>query len=257
MIKAAFFDIDGTLVSFTTHVVSASTLAAIRQLRQNGVKVFIATGRHPLWIDNLKDMEVDGFVALNGGLCITPSGEVLYRKPMAAEDIEAMLDYQRIHPFPVACVMEDAILMNYRDEAVDIVYKQLNIVKPDMGDLESIRHKAIYQLIAFFTADNEAPIMATMPHCEATRWNPYFADVVPQGSSKAVGIDRVIEHYGIRLDETIAFGDGGNDISMLRHAGIGVAMDNAEDDVKQAADYVTASVDDDGVRKALLHFGLI
>ena len=99
--------------------------------------------------------------------------------------------------------------------------------------------------------------MATMPHCEATRWNPYFADVVPQGSSKAVGIDRVIEHYGIRPDETIAFGDGGNDIAMLRHAGIGVAMDNAEDDVKQAADYVTASVDDDGVRKALLHFGLI
>ncbi len=257
MIKAAFFDIDGTLVSFTTHVISDSTLAAIRQLRQNGVKVFIATGRHRLWINNLNDMEVDGYVALNGGLCTSPKGEVLYKKPIDAADIESMLDYQRIHPFPVACVMEDAILMNYRNESVDIVYQQLNIERPDYGDLESVRHKPVYQLIAFFTADDEAPIMASMPHSEATRWNPYFADVVPQGSSKAVGIDQVIAHYGIRLEETIAFGDGGNDIAMLQHVGIGVAMGNAADDVKQAADYVTASVDEDGIRKALQHFSLI
>ena len=58
-------------------------------------------------------------------------------------------------------------------------------------------------------------------------------------------------------EETIAFGDGGNDISMLRFAGIGVAMGNAEDDVKASADYVTAGVDDDGIRKALSHFGLL
>ena len=55
----------------------------------------------------------------------------------------------------------------------------------------------------------------------------------------------------------MAFGDGGNDIPMLRHVGIGVAMGNAENDVKQVADYVTASVDEDGIEKALRHFGVI
>ena len=76
--------------------------------------------------------------------------------------------------------------------------------------------------------------MSVLPHCEATRWNPLFADVVPRGSSKAVGIDKIIEHYGISLHETMAFGDGGNDMAMLRHAGIGVAMGNAGDEVKEA-----------------------
>ena len=67
MIKAAFFDIDGTLVSFNTHIISPSTVEAIHELRQKGVKVFIATGRHPLWINNLADLEIDGYVSLNGG----------------------------------------------------------------------------------------------------------------------------------------------------------------------------------------------
>ena len=86
---------------------------------------------------------------------------------------------------------------------------------------------------------------------------PAIADVVPRGSSKAVGIDKIIEYYGISLHETMAFGDGGNDMAMLRHAGIGVAMGNAGDEVKEAADYVTDSVDDDGVMNALRHFDVI
>lgn len=257
MIKAAFFDIDGTLVSFNTHIISPSTVEAIHELRQKGVKVFIATGRHPLWINNLADLEIDGYVSLNGGYCTTVEGEVLYKHPMDPTDIRSLLEYQKKEAFPVSCVMEDAILMNFKNESVNKVYNQLNISNPEFGDLESIADKPIYQLIAFFTADQEGRIMEHLPHSEATRWNPYFADVVPKGSNKAVGIDHIIQHYGIKIEETMAFGDGGNDIAMLEHAGIGVAMGNAADEVKAAADYVTTSVDEDGVRQALLHFGLI
>ena len=99
--------------------------------------------------------------------------------------------------------------------------------------------------------------MEVMPRSEATRWNPLFTDVIPRGSSKSVGIDKMLEHFGIALDETMAFGDGGNDISMLQHAGIGVAMGNAGDEVKKVADYVTSSVDEDGVINALRHFGVL
>ena len=89
------------------------------------------------------------------------------------------------------------------------------------------------------------------------RWHPAFVDVTAKGNTKQNGIDQIIRHFGIKLEETMAFGDGGNDISMLRHAGIGVAMGNAKEEVKQAADYVTASIDDDGIAKALKHFGII
>ena len=84
-----------------------------------------------------------------------------------------------------------------------------------------------------------------------------FADVIPAGSSKAVGIDKMLAYFGIPLADTMAFGDGGNDVSMLRHVGIGVAMGNAGDEARRAADYVTTSVDEDGILNALRHFGVI
>ena len=72
-----------------------------------------------------------------------------------------------------------------------------------------------------------------------------------------VCFDQIIRHFGIKLEETMAFGDGGNDISMLRHAGIGVAMGNANDDVKAASNYTTTSVDEDGIANALKYFGIV
>ena len=96
-----------------------------------------------------------------------------------------------------------------------------------------------------------------LTHCETMRWHPLFADIINKGTSKSRGIDEVIKHYGIKLEETMAFGDGGNDINMLEHAGIGVAMDNASDKVKAAADYITSSVDDNGIINALRHFNIL
>lgn len=84
------------------------------------------------------------------------------------------------------------------------------------------------------------------------RRSKLFADITHIEADKGKGL-----HYGCprrsKVSETIAFGDGGNDISILRQAGLGVAMGNAKDNVKAAADYVTASVDDDGMGKALAH----
>ncbi len=100
-------------------------------------------------------------------------------------------------------------------------------------------------------------LMRELHHSRSTRWNPIFMDVVPEGGSKRVGIEAVLRAYGLDRNETMAFGDGQNDIEMLRHAAVGVAMGNAAEEVRRAADYVTASVDDDGVALALRHFGLI
>ena len=89
------------------------------------------------------------------------------------------------------------------------------------------------------------------------RWTDVFADVVPLSSSKSDGIDLLCERYGIDKSQTMAIGDGGNDIDMLRYAAVGVAMGQASDEVKAAADYVTSNVDDDGVARALIHLGLL
>lgn len=109
----------------------------------------------------------------------------------------------------------------------------------------------------FITEEEEKEIRPSIPTCEIGRWYPSFADVTAKGDTKQKGIDEIIRYFNIKLEDTMSFGDGGNDISMLRHAAIGVAMGQAKDDVKAAADYVTAPIDEDGISKAMKHFGII
>ena len=117
--------------------------------------------------------------------------------------------------------------------------------------------KEIIQMTPFITEEEEREIRPSIPTCEIGRWYPAFADITAKGDTKQKGIDEIIRYFDIRLEDTMAFGDGGNDISMLRHAAIGVAMGQAEKDVKAAADYVTAPIDEDGISKAMIHFGII
>ncbi len=258
MVKAVFFDIDGTLVSFKTHAMPASTERALDMLREKGVKLFISTGRQFRSINNLGSRHFDGYITLNGDCCLVGEGKVIYKHPIPQEDIESLIRYQEeVEEFPCALVEEDGLYQNYINDSVKELYGMLNFPYPPLRPLRGNKGKEVYQLIAFFTPGQESRIMAVLPGCEATRWNNLFADVVPKGSNKAIGIDKIIAYYGISLDETMAFGDGGNDVAMLRHAGIGVAMGNAGAEVKEAADYVTTSVDEDGIMNALRHFNVI
>ena len=97
----------------------------------------------------------------------------------------------------------------------------------------------------------DATVAELIPHCRLPRWHPYFTDIVAHDNSKAHGMEAICKHYGIRREETIAFGDGANDIEMLEWAGIGVAMGNAADAVKVHADHVTTDVDHEGIETAI------
>lgn len=258
MIKAIFFDIDGTLVSFKTHMVPESTIRALALLKKKGIKVFIATGRHRSSINNLGNLEFDGYITLNGGYVVAGKNEVIYKQSIPDKDIEALVRYlQTESSFPCAFVQEHDTFMNYINQPVEEIFRLLNFPQPPIRPMEEVYGKTIYQLIAFFTAEQEKQIMPILSHCESTRWNPLFTDIVPAGSSKRIGIDKMLEYYGFAREECMAFGDGGNDIPMLSHAGIGVAMGNAVEKVQQSAHYVTTSVDEDGIYNALKHFDII
>lgn len=256
MIKAVFFDIDGTLVSFKTHRIPESTIKALGLLRQKGVKLFIATGRPFVTIDNLGEQTFDGYITMNGGYCMGAEKEVIYRRSISAVDIAALVEYlQKEFCFPCMAATEDAFAINYIDQNVSDILKLIHFPVPAIAPLEESGKNEIYQLMAFVDKPNEDHLLKeVIPGCEATRWNPLFTDIVPKGVSKQSGIDQVLEYYGIKLEETMAFGDGGNDISMLKHVPKSVAMGNASDEVKAAAAYVTDSVDEDGIYKALQEF---
>ena len=107
------------------------------------------------------------------------------------------------------------------------------------------------------TKENEHLLLDRAPHLKTTRWHPTFLDVIPATGGKDKGMDAMLAHFGLTPEEAMAFGDGENDLTMLRHAGIGVAMGSASDFVKSQADYTTGTVDEDGVIAALRHFELL
>lgn len=260
MTKALFLDIDGTLVSFKTHRIPQSTVEAIRMARSRGIKVFTSTGRPRQLLGSVPGMEglFDGYVLANGAHCIVDNVTVS-KQLIPRNEAERMLDYCNAHKRPVFVVGMDDIQYANPDETMRHVIFELLKVTYNKFDLpmEEVLRQGIVQMTPFISADEERIIVPEMTHSTSTRWHPTFCDVVAANADKAAGLAAVAEHLGISMAETMAFGDGGNDISMLRAAGMGVAMGNALDSVKQHADYVTTSVDDDGVYNALRHFGVI
>lgn len=138
-----------------------------------------------------------------------------------------------------------------------IFYDFLHVDVIPTISFEEATSKEIIQMTPFITEEEEKEICPSIPTCEIGRWYPAFADITAKGDTKQKGMDEIIRYFDIKLEETMSFGDGGNDISMLRHAAIGVAMGQAKEDVKAAADYVTAPIDEDGISKAMKHFGII
>ena len=259
MIKAIFFDVDGTLASFKTHKISELSKKAISTLKQKNIKVFVATGRALYQIDNLDNTEFDGYITFNGSACYIDKKEI-YKITLNKNDIKSLCNYLENHNLPCSIMTSKDVYTNTH-KTIEMFYKMVNVNANVIDNfIEHIYNNIgdIFQMNIFADKDTEKNIMNNiLVNSTSSRWHPSFFDVNIKDIGKHIGIDKVIEYYGIKLEETIAFGDGENDISMIKHVGIGVAMGNANKEVKEIADYVTDDVDNDGVYKALKHFNLL
>lgn len=262
MIKAIFFDIDGTLVPFGAGAVPEEVACAISHVRRCGIKVFVATGRHIDWVDNLGDIEFDGYLTANGSICLESDRKTcFFSHGIPDADIDRLISFAPRCPLPVVVVPEaGGHFITRIDDNVLKVADLLKVPPLQVRPLEEARGRKVVQLMVFGSEKErkESGIFdSVLLESEATSWNPLFCDVVPRGIDKGVGIDMMLRHFGIRLCDSVAFGDGGNDIAMLRHAGIGVAMGQSAPDVKSAADLITDPVDRHGVVNAFRLMGLL
>lgn len=262
MIKALFFDIDGTLVSINTHHIPSSTIRALVEAKRRGVKIIISTGRPPIIITCLKEMEehdlIDGYVTMNGAYCFI-GDRLLHKNSIPRQDAQTLIEYCEQEQLPCIIVGEHSICCCPPGRLIDEIFHEglhVDVDIPPVSKEEALSHE-IFQLTPFIDRQHERVIFPQMPHCELGRWHPLFVDITARGNTKQLGVQHVMEYYGLKPSEIMTFGDGGNDIPMLRIAGIGVAMGNASPDVQAAADYVTDHVDEDGILHALQHFNII
>lgn len=260
MIKAVFFDIDGTLLSFKSHTISTPTMEALHQLKKQGIKVFIATGRSFEQVNKVTDFPFDGYITSNGSKSLTKDGAVLEQATLPQQDIANLVDYlqQEKDMFSLSYMTESGIYANHWDEKLCNHFDLINVERPKKAPLEKLLETAIYQMTVYVGKEEEVMLAENiMQNCEFTRWHELFADVNNSLFSKATGVQLMLDRFGIDKAQTMAFGDGGNDVKMLQYVEHGIAMGNAAEEVKAKARYVTDTVDEEGVKNALQRLGVI
>ena len=255
-IRIAFFDIDGTLLPIgEKNGFSPLLTRALQKLQQQGVALFAASGRPPFFIPCPDGIVWDGMMCFNGSYCLD-HGKPVFSSPIPRKTVERVIANASQMGLPVNIETAACMGANFDHPLLDAF---LGDAKRYMrNDLfESLLDSEIIQLMVPVNAEQEQALFAGVTGLKADRWCEFATDVVPIGSSKAEGMRRILEARGLSREQSIAFGDGGNDRSMIAYSGLGVAMANATDTVKAAADYVTGTCQEDGVVTALQHFKLI
>ena len=256
MIQAAFFDIDGTLISFANHAIPPSAIETVKRLRSKGIKTFLSTGRNGDSTRFLMETGLfDGEILLSGQFC-RMDGRVVFENPVIPADIDAAVSGAKCGDFTLGFLSGHESFVTGVNEFVLDACSYAGMAVPRVDDPELARSISVYQIHCYGAPGVEDELLRRTAGLTAVRWSPNFADVFPTGGGKDRGMAAICAAMDISPAETIAFGDGENDISMLQFAGIGVAMGNATPACKQAADFVTKTVDEHGIAYACEHFSI-
>ncbi len=260
MRKAVFFDIDGTLWDEHSFI-PESTREAVRKLRENGALAFICSGRTRGFIRNerLLSLGFDGIVA-GCGTYIESNGNVLYYHRLDNQIVKQSLAVLKKYRMPVILEGRECLYMDYEDFIGNAYAEKLKEELQD--DLLPIRGNEDNWEISKFSASaaDDSYLLAEKElkeHFDCLIHGRHAIEFVPAGFSKASGIRKICELLEIDRKNTYAFGDSVNDLDMLSYVAHGVAMGNGTDEAKTAADFVTASLHEDGIWHGLEHYGLL
>ncbi|MBP1915587.1 Cof subfamily protein (haloacid dehalogenase superfamily) [Lederbergia galactosidilyticus] len=255
MSKIVFFDIDGTLLDENKEL-PQSTKEAIVSLQEKGVYTALATGRAPFMVEPLlKELGMESYVSFNGQFVMFNS-DVIYENPLDPKDLSKLESEARKKGHPIVYMSRSTLKANVDyDQRIEESLGTLHLAHPQFHT-DFYWETTIYQALLFVNKQEEA-YTEDFTEFDFIRWHENSVDVIPKGGSKAKGIQKLIEKLGFEMEEVYAFGDGLNDIEMLKTVGTGVAMGNALDKVKEVADVVTTNVNQDGIANGLKKVGLL
>lgn len=274
-IKAIVVDADGTLLN-CNHQIMPETKKALIKAQENGVKLVVASGRS---LRRLFDIQKELEMQKHQGLLIAYNGsqamdcqtkEIIYNQPISVEEGKAVLSH--LKQFDIYPIIDQDDYMYLTDVFAPPVHyngDELNIVMYESRggdyllcekrDLAAFLDFTVNKILTF----GEPEYLLT--HYEAMQQPfkdslnciftaPFYFEFTAKGIDKSSALKHILPQFNISNAEVISFGDSHNDLSMIEYAGIGVAMGNAVDEVKNTADYITATNDENGIVQALQHF---
>lgn len=271
--KYIFLDIDGTLVGRDA-LIPDSAREAIARVRANGHKVFICSGRSRCEMhEDILSVPLDGIVG-SAGAYVELDEQMIYHRPMTEAMNQRLLDYFESREIAILLETNEDLLVN--DIGLDYINQHIeycksrnepydkalfDLAKP-LSEVPEPAKLAVNKLLYVTTKYNPEDIRRDLQD-EFTVVDSAIAlpgnsgELSELGMHKGNGINIVAKYFSADLKDTIGIGDGENDIEMLRSAGIAIAMGNANPILKDIADFVTTDVNEDGIKNAFLHYGLM
>lgn len=255
-VKIIFFDVDGTLVDMKTKVASAVTINTLRNLRSNGYKICLATGRSPMSLPTLGDVKFDAYLTYNGSLCYIDE-TVIFSNPISKSDIQnTLLNAKRLGK-PVALATNSILSANGADQDLIDYYGFAHQEVFIDSNFEARVDEAVYQIMMGGRRSDYPSILKGSTNIKIAAWWDRAVDIIPKNGGKGTGVKAILNHFNLSPSQAMAFGDGDNDIELFQAVEASVAMENASDTLKAVAFDMCEHVSDNGVHKYLLEKGFI
>lgn len=263
MSKLLFFDIDGTLIECHKGIykISPANKKSLDQLKENGHLVFLSTGRCQCFItEGVYFYPFDGYVTCNGGY-VEYQKKPIFKAIVPAEAIKATMQLANEMEINYYFEANDKIYVGDKSNPRHIQFAKDWGMKPETI-IDDFDPDEIETYIGMVVMKNKADIPEMIarlsPYFDVQRHqSEYSFDLTLKGISKALGIRKIVDTLHQDMVDTIAFGDGRNDVEMLKCAGTGVAMKNAMPEALAAADEICDAVENDGITSWLQNKKLI
>lgn len=255
-IKAAVFDIDGTLLPHGEAAPSQKTFAAIDALRKKGIKVIIATGRAQQSGElALGGMKADYYLYNNGALVLDENRKPIFESRMTPEEMYALVDFCEDYALPLNFAFSDATYVYEDYDRFRAMYGPYSSVSLLRNGEDQVRHliSMPFSACAILPADKIKEFEQKYGYLglRFVSFHGNNCDIMRVGVNKAASLKQLLKIIGIEKENVAAFGDGSNDIELLSMSGVSIAMENGTDVLKKSADIIAPPCDEDGAAQII------
>lgn len=259
--KIVFLDIDGTIIT-SENTIQESTKEAIRQLKNKGIDVVLATGRPLHEISFLvEELHIDSMIGYNGAYGVY-RGQCIWKKPLSGPFIEHFLHIAEQFGHDLVLFSKNRSFWNRIDSPLAAEFMEKFHIQKNEPLTRPVKDEFL-SVNVITTGENHYKMYESVGGVKLTRVNialqkiKYCYDVVRDEANKGKAVKAFLEHLGIQKEAAIAFGDAKNDIEMLKNVGESFAMGNADPELIRYAKHITTSVENSGVYNGLKSLGLI